>query len=446
MEKWITEYLTEMEAALLSHRLRSDTSLIPEFLEMIPSSGFKESMAFEFCTEERAHKSKAYSLTRKIIFGSFVPNPQPKPVQYVSELFDELLHSKESTEVAQRPSSALSRLRNMIMIRTFTSDSHAADCSANNDESLQNRIEKIVKAIAPYIYGGTPMCKAMTDALSVFRRAGRDDAKVLFILSDGEPADGDPGPIAEQLHALGVKIVTCFLTSDTIENPRCLLDTLDPSWGPRDGRAVLFKMSSTMQNAHTPLSFLVDANWQLPLSGESRLFVQANSLDVVNELCQVVVSQLTMDCDALVDVLEKVPLGIYINQKNADFIPKKQYESTCYANAIAAVFHLAMSRIIGREGGYPDFYAIRDRIISAYGLSGASTQNVLQDVCSEYRLQFRNVDEAGARQAINRRRPVVARFSLYGEQWDKFSDFFKTTKKGILTKDSLISKYITSLI
>ena len=425
MEKWIRKYLTEMEAALLCHSLRSDTSLIPTFLEMIPSSGFLEKAAYGITTEKMAHNSKIYSLVRRIIFDNLKPNPQPKPIQFVSELFDNLLRT------------------------------HADSSAKNSDELLQNRVENIVKAITPYIYGRTPMRKAMKDALSVFRCAGRDDAKVLFILSDGVSTDGDPRPIAEELHALGVKIVTCFLTSDSIENPRRLFDTIDPSWArcntswystwmSHDGRAVLFEMSSTMQNAHTPLSFLVDANWQLPLSGESRLFVQANSLDVVNELCQVVVSQLTMDCDALIDVLEKVPLGIYINQKNADFVPKKQEKATCYANAIAAVFHLAMSRIVGREGGIPDFYVIRERIISAYGLKGAKTRYVLRDVCPEYRLHFQNVDEAGARQAINRRRPVVATFSLYDEQWHKFSNFFKTTKKGILTRDSLISKYTSN--
>ena len=193
MEKWIREYLTEMEAALLCHSLRSDASLIPEFLKMIPSSGFKEKVAFQLSTEERAHNSEAYSLARKIIFGSFVPNPQPKPVQYVSELFDELLHSKESTKessrVVQQPSSALSMVWNSLFGTSKFTSSHATDCSASNDgQSLQNQIEKIVEAIAPYIYGGTPMCKAMNDALSVFRRARRDDAKVLFILSDGEPA------------------------------------------------------------------------------------------------------------------------------------------------------------------------------------------------------------------------------------------------------------------
>ena len=38
--------------------------------------------------------------------------------------------------------------------------------------------------------------------------------------------------------------------------------------------------------------------------------------------------------------------------------------------------------------------------------------------------------------------PVVARFSLYKEQCGMFSNFFKTTRKGILTKDLLINCFL----
>lgn len=36
--------------------------------------------------------------------------------------------------------------------------------------------------------------------------------------------------------------------------------------------------------------------------------------------------------------------------------PKVQEGKTCYANAIAAVFHLAMHCIVGRDGGIPKRY------------------------------------------------------------------------------------------
>ena len=129
-----------------------------------------------------------------------------------------------------------------------------------------------------------------------------------------------------------------------------------------------------MRNIDPPVSYLVDAKWELPSSGESSLFIQANSLDIVNEACETVVSRINDPCDVLVDIIEKVPLATYINQRNAEFEPMEQVESTCYANAVAAVFHLAMHRIIGRQGGYPDFYTIRERLIQEYGKTHAKTR------------------------------------------------------------------------
>ena len=174
------------------------------------------------------------------------------------------------------------------------------------------------------------MCMALGHSLAVFKKTDANQ-RVLFILSDGNPADGDPRSIAQELHSLGVTIVTCFLTSGHIENPRCLLYEADPSWN--DGRRVLFEMSSTMKNTHTPISYLVDAKWRLPPSGESRLFVQANSLDVVNEFCKIVVSQMKKRCDALVDIIETVDLKTYINQTNTKFKPPtRRWNMLCKCN------------------------------------------------------------------------------------------------------------------
>ena len=418
-ESWIKDHLSELEARFLYTGLRSEPSLIPKLIELIPSKvttmGANVAQgALEFGPhfvsgfvakkkDEAVKRSEAYKLAVEIIDTP----PKPRPVQHVSRVLDDLLQSK----VSSVPSS-----------------------------SLHDRIQELLEPIKPYIFGKTPMYRALNGAKEVFRKTNAT-RRVLFLLSDGLSTDGDPRPIARELHDLGVSIVTCFLTSDHIDNPRRLFYEADPSWKSEDGRRVLFEMSSTMQNTHTPISYLTDAHWSLPPSGESRLFIQANSLDVVNEFCEIVVSQMTEHCDALVHLLETVDLATYINQANAEFKPKQQYKGTCYANAIAAVFHLAMNRIVGREGGIPDFYTIRSRITHEYGVKGANTEKVLKKVCPEYRLHFREVCETGARQAINKRRPVVARFSLYEEQWEQFSAFYTKTPKGILRKRDVTGEF-----
>ena len=344
-------------------------------------------------------------------------HPEPRPVQEVSEMLNDTLQLEDS------PSTSAS-----------------AKFSSSESSSLHDRIQDLLEPIKPYIFGGTPMCKALTYAKEVFEKENAKRA-VLFLLSDGMSGDGDPRRIAQELHELGVTIVTCFLTADHIDNPKCLYD---PDWKFPDqsGRDVLFDMSSRMQNTHTPISYLVDADWELPPSGESRLFLQANSLDVVNEFCKILVSQLTKSCDAIVNLLHKVPLATYINQTNAEFGPKKQKGGTCYANAIATVFHLAMRRIVSREGGTPDFYEIRKCLIDAYGVEGAYTEEVLEKVCPKYRLHFRKVDEIKARQAIHERRPVIAKYALYEEQRTKFKKFYSKTPKNILNESDITSKIL----
>ena len=110
--------------------------------------------------KDRAAKSEALKLDHKIIWQDL---PQPRPVQEVSEMLDELLKS---------PSAS--------------STSH-------------DQIRKFLKQIEPFIFGYTPMYKASTDARAVFQnRNGKK--KVMFILLDGDSTDGDPRPICEELH------------------------------------------------------------------------------------------------------------------------------------------------------------------------------------------------------------------------------------------------------
>jgi len=264
-ERWI-EHLSQLEARLLIKKLRLDPSLIPKLIQLLPL-GVKAVLAYKifrifrpFVSEESiVHDSEAYKFVLEII-GMHLP--EPRPVQYVAELLDNLLQSRVSSTSAQSSTSP----------------------------SLHDKIGELVEPLKSYIFGYTPMCKALNDACAVFSE-NNAYSNVLFILSDGFATDGDPLPIAQKLRDMGVTIVACFLTSDYIDNPRCLFDEADPNW--EKGRSALFEMSSSKQNIDAPISYLIDTKWKLPPSGVSRLFLQANTLDVVNEFCKTVVSQMT---------------------------------------------------------------------------------------------------------------------------------------------------------
>ena len=359
-----------------------------------------------FCQQLREVESEVHQFARNVIDRFWQQQPRPRPVREVSKKLEDLLGGPSSSD----------------------------------EQSLHAKIDEVIEEIRPFIYGGTPMRKALTCAQAIFEES-KEDHKVLYIISDGDSADGDPRKIAQSLSKMDVIIATCFLTSDHIEKPRSLIYDPDPSWGRDDGRSegrrVLFEMSSIVKNTHTPISYLVDADWELSPKGESRLFIQANSLDVVNEFCRIVISQMSKHCDALVHVLEKINLADLINVTNAEFMPKQQQGETCYANACAAVLNLAMHRIVGREGGVPSFKELRKKLIAKYGEHGKRSEVVLNEVCPEYRLHVRTVDETGARKAINERRPVVARFNWYVEEYEMFMKFYKNMPKGILKKENV---------
>ncbi|CAF2091832.1 unnamed protein product [Rotaria magnacalcarata] len=193
----------------------------------------------------------------------------------------------------------------------------------------------------------------------------------------------------------------------TMETPRT-----DSNW--TQAQRQMFELSSTVENCHSAMSILLEQGWELPADGHSRLFLQANHPDVIKEFSNLM-NYISDHDDVLLNMVGRVSLDMYINAANSSFSVKEQSGCTCYAHAVATVFHLAMRRIEGRENGVPDFADICHKLINKFGERGAITEKVLNIYAPEYRLHYREVDEIGARQAINQRRPVVATFLLPSE-------------------------------
>ena len=442
-ERWIRRALSEPEAGVLYTILSRDKELMEQFIEKLPSPGKSKllnvSSAVTFgvadASQSKIEKSELYKLVHDVInrfanVTAYLKQPQiqrpvPQPAKEVSDLLDELLD--DST----RGSS-----------RKYTKES-------------STKIRRLFEHIKPFIFGGTPMKKALNHAKEIFDEA-KVDQKALFILSDGSSGDGDPLPIVEELRRSNVTIITCFLTSNSINQSKCLLYAKDPAWeDPKWDRGIqnLFDMSSSVHNTEIPVTYFADAKWKLPVEGESRLFLQANSLDMVEEFVDIVSTHIKEGrcVDAIATMLATVSVATYINVANSKFEQSKQRGRTCYANAIAAVYHLAMRRIVGREGGVPEFSSILKALIEKYASKAADTKKVLAETCKNYRLHFtelRNIgaaDEIGARNALNQRHFVVATFFL--DHWFEFSKFYRDNPKGILeAKDLAVTGLFVSLL
>ena len=328
---------------------------------------------------------------------------------------------------------------NNAAIMSVQNASKILHTSVGEKELDKKRVDELLEAVEPYIYGGTPLIKAMRHSVDLFSHSEFENhKKLLFILSDGEPADGRDPPV-QQLSDLEVSIVSCFITHQGLSDPRHLYSLLDESW--ELPAKFMFNMSSIMTTQNIPRTLFVKKGWKIDIeNNETRLFFQVNHPDVIKDVCDMA-KKGVLSQDVLSDLLSSVDLDVYINQANDGFGAKRQHEGTCYANASAAVMHLAMKRIIGRDGGYPDFIDLRERLIAKYGEHGASTKDVLKEICPMYRLQCQTVDAIGAMKAICAKRPVVVRFHLTGAQWDQFDKFYKENPRGILTRSYLDSKH-----
>ena len=309
--------------------------------------------------------------------------------------------------------------------------------SVGQQELTDDRTNEIYDEVKPFIYGGcTPLIESLRQAVNLFRDNSDTQYKLLFVLSDGQPTDGNDPPLNE-LTDLGVNVVSCYITRRPIEEPRRLYSNLNWEW--EDAAKFMFNRSSVVRADKIPRTLFVKKGWKIDIDrNETHLFFQINHPDLIDEVCD-----LARDCvcsqDSLADVLSYIKLDIYINRANEGLSPDRQEEKekTCYAIASATVIHMVLmlkAFSVGREGGYPDFYEIRDELIDMYGKDRAKVGDVLREACPRYRLQCKKTDERGAMSAVVEKRPVVAIYQLTVAEWKSFHQFYKKNPKEILTK------------
>ena len=345
-------------------------------------------------------------------------------------------------EAIEKGKQLLAEIRWERTIISVQSGSDSLHASTGKKEIDKKRVDELLEAVKPFIYGTTPLMQAMRHSMDLFSHSEfANHKKLLFILSDGQPTDGWDPPVQE-LSDLGVTIVSCLITREGLSDPRHLYSLLDESW--EEPAKFMFKMSSTITTQKIPRTLFLKKGWKIDIeNNETRLFFHVNHADVIKDVCDMA-KKGVLSQDVLSDLLSSVDLDVYINQANDSFGAKRQHGGTCYANASAAVMHLAMQRIIGRDGGYPDFFDLREKLIAKYGREGASTKEVLKEICPEYRLQCQTVDAIGAMEAISAKRPVVVTFQLTGAQWDQFEKFYDETPRGILTRSYLESQHFST--
>jgi len=124
---------------------------------------------------------------------------------------------------------------------------------------------------------------------------------VLFLLSDGEPTDGNPLLIAREIKAMGVSIICCLIDNKDIIDPQILFNQPNPSWN--NNACLMFEMASEIEEKSHFSRFLLKKGWVI--NSQAKMFVQLNHSRVLEEFIQIILSPLNQDQE----ILEPTPRG-----------------------------------------------------------------------------------------------------------------------------------------
>jgi hypothetical protein len=249
--------------------------------------------------------------------------------------------------------------------------------------SSSDRRSTLLDSLRHYMYGNTPMRHSFQKSIEVFRRYSASRQRVLVLVSDGHSTDGSPLPLACELKENSVTVATVFLTNSTAAAWKCLYDKPMGDWD--EEQRTLFDMATRVHGTAHPIPVLASMGWKIPSSGECGLYTTVCSADTLEEFCSLLLSARFGSADVLLDVLEKLDLDSYVNDKHVRVCknPSDQgNEGVCYAHAVAAVAHMALLRIVDRDGGCPSIQTIRERILDRFPArkGGWSVEKVVEKV------------------------------------------------------------------
>lgn len=310
----------------------------------------------------------------------------------------------------------------------------------------------LMDLISRYIYGNTPLYTALNISFDNFKKQSDNNTyKYLFIISDGELNDITKNfdyikEIRDKAESNNIIIISIFITANGFPKCETFYDEIQPHFtgGSRD----LFLMSTSLNYEHPIIKFFIKKGWNIPISGECRLFVEisnSQNLDIFINLINEAIGELNYKNNSenienptsLINLISSTKLDYYVNSNiNETKAGEQGDKKTCYANAMAATICLASARVYARKP--LEFLDVRNKLENKYGKDGVDIFKVLNESLGHYKLKYKQIDdEKDVRKAIIETRPCLAAFQLTSMQKENFKEFFQKNPKGILTKEIL---------
>jgi hypothetical protein len=201
--------------------------------------------------------------------------------------FGGIVDSVESAAYA----SAESEVRNRILAEVQRRLSNKLETVGELTLSLKNLVElwqgssTSFEHAEGFIFGGTPMCEALHKIKRRFqteidRITNKNMELILLLVSDGEPTDGNPEPIAIEISKLGVTTICCYITNEDVGAPRTLYSKAKENWP--SGAQLMFKMSSHIPEDSPLVNYLLREGWTI--AKDAKAFIQVNHSEILEEL------------------------------------------------------------------------------------------------------------------------------------------------------------------
>ena len=305
----------------------------------------------------------------------------------------------------------------------------------------------IMNSFSNYIYSNTPLKKAMSKAIEISKKDEKETIKILVILSDGYSTDGDPNDLKHLIDKENTYIITCYFSSEKVYKPKKLY-----SQNPYENQGIkqLYDLASDI-NPYSPIfDMLEQRGWEVDYTQKSKLFIKANSMDIFDEFFTALNSFINGN-NILGDMLSKIKMNDYITFYNkAHRISENQIGPICWCHSLAKIIEYGSHRIYRgkylEKYPYPVFSDLRDLLINKYNNKGKTDfqmRKILDEILPKYFLRYSyysNIQESKIKLALMRGRPLVLTFDLSAMQWKNFGDFFRKSKKGIITNEILNKK------
>ena len=325
----------------------------------------------------------------------------------------------------------------------------------------KNKSFDIIDIFEDYIYGDTPLYTSCQKAFGVFEKNSKNK-NYLIIISDGllnDTTNYDEviNYAKKKSEENNVIIIGIYLNHKS-KSEKKFYDSIQNNFD--NGCRILFQITTTI-NYHNPIiKFFINHGWEIPESGESKLFVKTNNSKDLNDFIDLLnkgIIEENNEFTANNKLLDMIGNSFLLKIVDENYI--KQFDvfdqdknKICWLYSFSTVIYFASSRIFGRKLKIDD---IKNKIWENEGGENKGKKNSelaekylykedeqIIDNENKFRLRYKKIDkynESEIRKIIIEGRPCLASFGLTENQWKKFDDFFKENPKGILTKNDINS-------